>query len=115
MKISFLVWTASLLLCAADEAVAQITGTCLDVESLGDWYPVDSTAAGSNSRVPPPRDDYYLNAFPPRIQLSDERVDRNWFRLAIPDNSQQTPHSIRVWRQGGDTLVVGLSNGFSGV
>jgi hypothetical protein len=115
MKNSLLALTACLLLCATDETVAQLAGTCLDVESLGDWYPVDSTAAGPNSRVPPPRDDYYLNAFPARILLSDNGLGTNSFALLIPENSQQTPHSIRMWRQAGDTLLVHLGNGFGGV
>jgi hypothetical protein len=115
MKNSWLALAACLLLYPADETVAQLAGACLDVESLGDWYPVDSTAAGPNSRVPPPRDDYYLNAFPARIHLSDNRIGTTSFALLIPENSQQTPHSIRMWRQAGDTLIVQLSNGFGGV
>lgn len=115
MKNSILSLLACLLLLPTGTVLAQAPGESLDVASLGPWYPVESTSPPPALRVPPPRDDWYVDAFPARVQLSEARRDSTWFTLVIPENAQQTPHSHRLWRRRGDSLIVTLSTGLSGV
>jgi hypothetical protein len=81
---------------------------------MGEWYPVDSTAAGPGAWVPPPEPGHFKYHFPPRVKLGDSTFYFG-FELIIPANSPQTPHRYRLWRRGGDTLVIVLSDGTGGV
>jgi hypothetical protein len=96
-------------------------GRCYDVE-VGAWSPIDEALVGPELRVSPPSDTATstTHAIPPRLRLdrlSQEvpALREGWSELTIPEESQQTRHRFRQWRETGDTLHFILSTGFAGI
>lgn len=114
-------WTTGLMvLLLTSETAAQLSGRCFDAD-LGGWSPIAGTHLVDGPPVGPPSEsaDSMFYAFPPRVLFTDEapsRMDRSGaYRLDIPEQALQVPKPFRWWTLQGDSLSVGLSDGFTSV
>ena len=108
------------VLLMASEAEAQLANHCFDAE-LGGWSPIEGTHLGDGAPVGPPSEsaDSMFYAFPPRVLFTDEAPPRGGgrgvYRLDIPARALQVPKPFRWWTLQGDSLLVGLGDGFTSV
>jgi hypothetical protein len=94
-------------------AGAQEPGQCFDVVP-GPWQlvnPADSALAD-----PPPDQaaDSVRRDLPRRIRLLERSEEPSRSNIDVPADALDTPHTIRVWSQPGDSLRISFSTGFAG-
>lgn len=103
---------------AAPVSAVQLAGQCLDSE-LAPWRPIEGSHLGPGAPQGPPSEtnDSLFYAFPPRLELTSVALPRgeNWRQVRVPTNALQVPKPYRSWRTAGDTLVIALSDDFTGV
>lgn len=115
------VWVPMLVtLLMASESAAQLANRCFDA-NLGEWSPIEGTHLADGPPAGPPSEspDSMFYAFPPRVLLTDEPPPRmdgsDIYRLDVPPEALQVPKPFRWWSLQGDSLSVGLGDGFTSV
>lgn len=105
-----------LLLVVAPAGQAQLAGRCYD-SSFEPWEPIEGTHTLDAEPPAPPSAEHDTRLFPPRLLFGVEPVQRapDWNRVEIPEGALPLPRPFRSWRLEGDTLRIGLTDGFSGV